>query len=83
MADEKNAKGNGKNGKSVGILERIKEDIGSLKTDLPAGLPRFIDDAHASARNLLQQLKVTEITQLRAGHELLRLRFRSLDESVW
>ena len=34
MADEKNA--NGKNGKSVGIVDRIKEDLNSLKTDLPA-----------------------------------------------
>src|SRR5258708_16437135 len=34
MPDEKNA--NGKNGKSVGIVDRIKEDLKSLKTDLPA-----------------------------------------------
>jgi cytochrome b6 len=34
MPDEKNA--NGKNGKSVGIVDRIKEDLNSLKTDLPA-----------------------------------------------
>src|SRR5258705_611981 len=34
MPDEKNA--NGKNGKSVGIIDRIKEDLNSLKTDLPA-----------------------------------------------
>src|SRR6202790_199635 len=34
MADEKN--GNGKNGKSVGIVDRLKEDLNSIKTDLPA-----------------------------------------------
>src|SRR5260370_22198940 len=34
MADEKNA--NGKNGKSVGLVDRIKEDLNSLRTDLPA-----------------------------------------------
>src|SRR5258708_20269352 len=34
MADEKNA--NGKNGKSVGLVDRIKEDLNSIKTDLPA-----------------------------------------------
>src|SRR5258708_12525646 len=34
MPDEKNA--NGKNGKSVGLVDRIKDDLNSLKTDLPA-----------------------------------------------
>src|ERR1700730_8360474 len=34
MPDEKN--GNGKNGKSVGIVDRLKDDLNSLKTDLPA-----------------------------------------------
>jgi hypothetical protein len=32
MPDEKNAK----NGKAVGLVDRIKEDLESLKTDLPA-----------------------------------------------
>ena len=34
MPDEKNS--NGKNGKTVGIVDRIKEDLNSLKTDFPA-----------------------------------------------
>src|SRR5216684_1972690 len=34
MPDEKNA--NGKNGKSVGLVDRLKEDLNSIKTDLPA-----------------------------------------------
>src|SRR5260370_32678971 len=38
MPEEK--KGNGKNGKSVGLVDRlkagVKEDLASLKTDLPA-----------------------------------------------
>ena len=34
MSDEKNA--NGKNGKSVGLVDRLKEDLNSIKTDLPA-----------------------------------------------
>src|SRR6267143_5938935 len=34
MPDEKNA--NGKNGKSVGLVDRLKEDLNSLRTDLPA-----------------------------------------------
>ena len=36
MPDEKNS--NGKNGKSVGIVDRIKEDLNSLKIDLPGRL---------------------------------------------
>jgi quinol-cytochrome oxidoreductase complex cytochrome b subunit len=40
MAEENKGNGNGKNGKSTGLLERVtagvKEDLQSLKTDLPA-----------------------------------------------
>src|SRR6267154_6738 len=55
MSDEKNS--NGKNGKSVGLVDRIKsgvrEDIDSLKTDLPAKAKEQIDSLRKPTKTQL------------------------------
>src|SRR5438128_7541297 len=55
MSDDKNS--NGKNGKSVGLVDRIKsgvrEDIESLKTDLPAKAKEQIDSLRKPTKTQL------------------------------
>src|SRR6266478_93601 len=58
MSDDKNSNGkNGKNGKSVGLVHRIKsgvrEDIESLKTDLPAKAREQIDSLRKPTKTQL------------------------------
>ena len=54
MADENNPNGgNGKNGK-VGLLDRVKEDVQALKTDIPTKAKEQLDGLKALGVNFAQ-----------------------------